>query len=122
NGFPDFLQSNIVQDTLLQVYANGEANYKLKGVNAKVVVKWLYQAPEGTGDTHYSMIRGTKSNLVIRQGAEQQYKPELYIEPVNGKDDAYKEALFAKLKEVQAKYPGVELVEAAKGWQVLIPD
>src|SRR5690606_17663564 len=48
NGFPDFLQNNIVQDSLLQVFANGEINYKLKGVNAKVVVKWLYQAPEGT--------------------------------------------------------------------------
>jgi len=122
NGFPDFLKSNIVQDSLLQVYANGEINYKLKGVNAKVVVKWLYQAPEGTGDTHYSMIRGTKSNLVIRQEAEQQYKPELYIEPVNGKDDAFKEALFAKLQEVQTKYPGVELTETEKGWQVSIPE
>lgn len=122
NGFPDFLQNNIVQDSLLQVYANGEVNYKLKGVNAKVVVKWLYQAPAGTGDTHYSMLRGTKSNLVIRQEAEQQYKPELYIEPVNGKDAAFKEALFAKLKEVQGKYPGVELTEVEKGWQASIPE
>jgi len=122
NGFPNFLQNNIVQDSLLQVYANGEIDYRLKGVNAKVVVKWLYQAPEGTGDTHYSMIRGTKSNLVIRQEAEQQYKPELYIEPVNGKDDAFKGTLFAKLKEIQKKYPGVELTEVEKGWQVSIPE
>lgn len=121
NGFPDFLQNNIVQDSLLQVYANGEINYKLKDVNAKVVIKWLFQAPEGTGDTHYSMMRGTKANLIIRQGAEEQFKPELYIEPVNGKDNAYTEALSSKLKEVQTKYPGVELVETAKGWQVSIP-
>jgi predicted dehydrogenase len=121
NGFPDFLQNNIIQDSLLQVYANGEINYKLKGVNAKVIVKWLYQAPEGTGDTHYSMVRGTKSNLVIRQEAEQQHKPELYIEPVNGKDAEFKETLFSKLKDVQAKYPGVELTEVEKGWQVSIP-
>lgn len=121
NGFPDFLQNNIVQDSLLQVYANGEINYKLKDVNAKVVIKWLFQAPEGTGDTHYSMMRGTKANLIIRQGAEEQFKPELYIEPVNGKDNAYTEALSSKLKEVQSKYPGVELLETDKGWQVSIP-
>lgn len=122
NSFPDFLKSNIVQDSLLQVYANGEIDYKLKGVNAKVVVKWLYQAPEGTGDTHYSMTRGSKANLVIRQGVEQQYKPELYIEPVNGKDTAFTEALFAKLKDIQTKYPGVQLTEVEKGWQVSIPE
>lgn len=121
NGFPDFLQNNIVQDSLLQVYANGEINYKLKDVNAKVVIKWLFQAPEGTGDTHYSIMRGTKANLIIRQGAEEQFKPELYIEPVNGKDNAYTEALSSKLKEVQSKYPGVELLETDKGWQVSIP-
>ena len=26
------------------------------------------------------MMRGTKANLVIRQGAEQKYKPVLYVE------------------------------------------
>jgi hypothetical protein len=87
----------------------------------KVAVKWAYQAPEGTGDTHYSIMRGTKSNLVIRQEAEQQFKPELYIEPIEGKSTAFKEALFTKLKEVQARYPGVELIEEDKGWKVSIP-
>ena len=27
----------------------------------------------GAGDTHYSMMRGTRSNLVIRQGADGDY-------------------------------------------------
>jgi hypothetical protein len=47
----------------------------------KASVTWAYKAPEGGGDTHYSIMRGTKSNLVIRQGAEQKYQPVLYIEP-----------------------------------------
>ena len=55
-------------------------NYTLKGVHARVSVTWNFEAPEGTGDTHFSVMRGTKANLVIRQGAEQKYKPVLYVE------------------------------------------
>src|SRR5690606_16740806 len=63
DAYPDYLQKDIVDGTL-KVYSNGEFNYKLKDVHAKVSVIWAYQAPEGTGDTHYSIMRGTKSNLV----------------------------------------------------------
>ena len=52
----------------LEVYSNGEMNYTIKGVHAKVSVIWNFQAPEGAGDTHYSIMRGTKCNLIIRQG------------------------------------------------------
>lgn len=119
-AYPDFLSKDIENDSL-KVYANGEINYKLKGVHVKVAVKWAYQAPEGTGDTHYSILRGTKSNLVIRQEAEQQFNPELYIEPIEGKSATFKEALFTKVKEVQARYPGVKLIEEDMGWKVSIP-
>lgn len=120
-AFPDFLKNDIIQDSILQVYANGEINYKLKGVHVKVSVIWAYRAPEGTADTHYSIMRGTKSNLVIRQEAEQKFLPELYIEPIGGKSEAFKTALATKLKEVQSKYAGIELIETDKGWQVAIP-
>jgi hypothetical protein len=45
----------------------------------------------------------------------------LYIEPANN-DAAYKNAMMEQLKKVQAKYPGVELKENSKGWEVVIPD
>jgi hypothetical protein len=44
----------------INVLCNGEINYTLKGVHAKVSVIWNYKAPDGTGDTHYSIMRGTK--------------------------------------------------------------
>jgi predicted dehydrogenase len=77
--FPDFLKPD-VKDGVLQVYANGEFTYRLRGVCAKVSVTWNFEAPPGADDRHYSMMRGTKANLVIRQGAEQKYKPVLYVE------------------------------------------
>jgi predicted dehydrogenase len=121
DSFPSYLAKNIVQDTLLQVYCNGEINYQLKGVHAKTSVIWNYKAPEGTDDTHYSIMRGTKANLVIRQGKEEQYKPALYIEVV-GKDSAYKNMVLEKFKSLQEKYPGIELKESTTGWQVVIPE
>jgi predicted dehydrogenase len=121
DGFPAYLQKNISNDTLLKIFCNGEINYALKGVHAKTSVIWKYKAPEGTGDTHYSIMRGTKANLVIRQGAAEQYKPTLYIEPV-AKDTAYAAILSEKIKALSAKYNGVEINKSTSGWQVVISE
>jgi predicted dehydrogenase len=122
NGFPAYLQNAVANDTVLKIYSNGEINYKLKGVHAKVSVVWAYKAPEGAGDTHYSIMRGTRANLIIRQGADQNFKPALYIEPVNNTDASYGKALLQNIKLVQAKYPGIELKKTAAGWEVIIPE
>ena len=119
--FPDYLKKDVVNDTILRVYCNGEINYKLKNVHARVSVRWNYKAPDGAGDTHYSTLRGTKSSLVIQQGAAQQYKPTLYIQPVV-EDAAFGKILAEQLKNVQTTYPGVELKKVEKGWEVIVPD
>ncbi|WAC11769.1 putative oxidoreductase C-terminal domain-containing protein [Dyadobacter pollutisoli] len=117
--FPDFLKKDI-KDTVLNVYSNGELSYKLKGVHAKVSVLWNFQAPEGTGDTHYSIMKGSKANLIVRQGKDQKYKPVLYIETTD-KSKAYEDGVAAAFKAVQDKYPGVELKKIAAGWEITIP-
>jgi len=82
-NFPEYLQKDI-KDSKLNVYSNGEIVYQLKGIFAKVSVEWKYQAPPGGGDTHYSVMRGTKCDLIIKQGAEENFAPTLYIENVKG--------------------------------------
>ncbi len=119
DSYPDYL-SSAVKDSTLSVYANGEINYTLKGIHAQVKVLWNFQAPEGAADTHYSIMRGSKANLIIRQGKEQNYKPMLYIEPV-GQQEGYAEAMEAAFQKVEALYPGIELKKDSKGWQVMIP-
>jgi predicted dehydrogenase len=121
DAVPEYLKKDVVNDSMLKIYSNGEINYALKGVHAKVSVTWRYKAPEGGGDTHYSIMRGTKANLIIRQEAEQQYKPTLYIEPINDNDD-YKNALASQIKNLQQKYPGIELKKLNKGWELIIPE
>ncbi|MFB0524446.1 MAG: putative oxidoreductase C-terminal domain-containing protein, partial [Phycisphaerae bacterium] len=113
--FPDFLKAKLIpkglnDEGLLPYYSNGEMVYTMKGIAVKISVNWNFQAPEGTKDTHFSIVRGTKANVVIRQGKEQNYRPELYVEPAPG---ANTEQLAASLKkavaELQSKYPGLAL-------------
>ncbi len=117
DSFPVYLNKNIISDTVLQIYCNGEANYTIKGIHAKTSVIWNYKAPEGTGDTHYSIMRGTKANLVIRQGPDEKFQPTLYIEPVQEIFD-----VPGSYKKIQAKYPGVDLIKSTNGWQVIVPE
>lgn len=118
--FPPFLLKDI-KDSILDVYANGEMNYTIQGVHAKVAVTWNYQAPEGTGDTHYSIIRGSLANLVIRQGKEQQYKPVLYVEPIVNVTSKYETALQLATDRLQQICPGLSLKKTTAGWQMVIP-
>lgn len=120
DAFPEYLKKNVT-DSTLKVSCNGEVNYQLRGVNAKTSVIWNYESKDGSGDTHYSIMRGTKANLIIRQGPEEAYKVTLYIEPVKP-EKTYEQTLTGKFKSLQDKFPGIELVKNAKGWMVSIPD
>lgn len=107
DSYPDYLLKDIKDDTL-NVYSNGEMIYKIKDKYAKVSVIWNYQAPEGTGDTHYSIMRGTKSNLIIKQGEKEDYKPVLYIES-NGNADLETALQAALENEIAQKFPGTTM-------------
>ncbi|HEV8284192.1 MAG TPA: putative oxidoreductase C-terminal domain-containing protein [Chitinophagaceae bacterium] len=117
---PSYLDKNKQNDTAIKVWSNGEISYEIKGVHAKVYVRWDYQTPGGS-DTHYSLMRGTGANLVIMQGAEQQFKPTLYIKPTNTNKD-FESILKEKIKRLQTKYPGIDLKKSKNGWEVTIPE
>ena len=121
DSFPAYFKSSVIKDTILPVFCNGTIDYTLKGVHARVTARWDYKAPDGSGDTHYSMLRGTKANLIIRQGSEEQYKPTLYIEPVTH-EASYAKILDDQIQKIIAKYPGVALKKVSKGWEVVIPE
>lgn len=123
DAYPDFLKKDVVNDTL-KVYCNGDIVYKIKDVTAKVSVIWNYAFPEGGGDTHFSVMKGSKADLVIRQGKEQGYKSELYIEALPDIDlAAYEKELETAIPAVADKYPGVSLNKVADNvWLVQIPE
>ncbi|MCM4167688.1 hypothetical protein KCTC52924_00798 [Arenibacter antarcticus] len=121
DAFPDYLKKDIEGDKL-KVYCNGEMVYKIKGKYAKVSVIWNYKAPEGTGDTHYSIMRGTKSDLVIKQGPEENFKPTLYIQLKE--DGDFKSEIAAALQgDIASIYPGITSEKINDTlWKIHIPE
>ncbi|MCK4293128.1 MAG: Gfo/Idh/MocA family oxidoreductase [Planctomycetes bacterium] len=121
--FPDFLKGRLNDEGILPYYANGEMIYTLKGVCVKLSVSWNFEAPQGGGDTHHSLFRGSKANVIIRQGKEQDYRPQLYVEPVAGTSpDELAASLKKAVAELQSRYPGLKLKQEENCWQVLIPE
>lgn len=121
--FPPFLKSS-VEDGVLKVFSNGEFTYSLKGVYARVSVIWNYSAPAGAGDTHYSIMRGSRCNLIIRQGPEEGYHPVLYVEAAAGVDQEIFGSDLAKAvnEKIAASFPGVGVIPAGVNrWALEIP-
>jgi len=120
--FPEYLKAKLDDEEVLPYFCNGEAIYTVQGVHMKLAVTWNFQAPEGTGDTHYSLVRGSRAHVIIRQGAEQNYQPRLYVEPAPGADLAkLEQALPDAIRGLQGDYPGLSLKSERGGWQIVIP-
>jgi predicted dehydrogenase len=121
--FPGFLKGD-VNNGVLQVFSNGEFTYRLRDIFAKISVVWNFEPPAGGGDALNSVMRGTLSRLVIRQGAEQGYKPVLYVEKTGALDEKTLESALQKaLESLQAKYPGTGLQkESVSTWRITVPD
>jgi predicted dehydrogenase len=120
SGFPDFLQPYQTGDSIL-IPSNGELLYTIKGVHVKIKVEWNYEAEGGAGDRHYSMIRGTGCQLVIRQAPTDRFGASLYVEPVKGVPLS-EETLVAAVKQIQRIYPDIRYKQEGSGWKILVPD
>ena len=113
--FPAYL-APYVRDGVLHAPANGEMTYTLKGVHARTSVTWDFEAPPGAGDTHYSLMKGTKASLIIKQGKEQGFKPTLYVERADEK------SLRAAIVEVSKAYPGIDAKAEGDHFVITVPD
>lgn len=121
--YPPYLRKYL-RDGKLAVFANGDITYTLKEIHARISVIWNFAAPPGGGDTHYSVMRGTKANLVIRQGAEQNYKPALFIENngATGKEEFSKQVNEA-VKTIARTYKDVKASRIDDNtWEINIPE
>lgn len=119
--FPDYLMENVRDDSVFTVTANGEFIFKVRDVYAKVSVLWGYTNPDG-GDTHYSIMRGSKANLIIRQDVEQNFVATLYAEPSGDTgDEEFEAALMAALDQLSGKFSGLSAEMSEFGWKISIP-
>ncbi|MBK8390760.1 MAG: hypothetical protein IPL23_16410 [Saprospiraceae bacterium] len=120
--FPAYLEKNVGKDGNLSVNCNGQITFDIDGVWSKVGVTWGYEALPGTGDTHFSIMRGSKANLVIRQGQEEKFIPQLYIEQV-GKIAGFEQKVKLAVASAAKTYPGIEVIMLPNGSaMILIPE
>jgi predicted dehydrogenase len=100
----------------LEYFCNTRVSYVLRGVYTKLDVLWNWEAPAGGGDTHLAIYRGTKSRVEVRQGAADNYRPELYVAGDAGA------ALHARVSELSKVYPGIAVEDRGGEFRVTIPD
>jgi predicted dehydrogenase len=112
-----------MKDGRLDYFANGEASYVVRGVQARVKATWSYEPPAGAGDTHTALVRGSLAHLEVLQGAEQKWQPELYV-TANQPQDAAKlaAALERRLAELAKARPGLAVAVEGQRLRVVIPE
>ena len=64
--FPREIEEYVNTD-VLDYFCNGELIYHIKGVPVHLRELWYLEEPPGGKDTHRSLIKGTCSDLMIRQ-------------------------------------------------------
>ncbi len=120
--FPSYLQAH-VHDGKLDYYCNGQVTYVLRGVHVKLDVLWRYEAPPGTGDTHFAYCKGSRSRVEIRQGKAEGYRPELYVIPNDPAEKATLASLLGKkMEQVRKELSGVGVSDLGGEFRIDIPD
>lgn len=123
DDFPAYLKPNVDANGILHVYSSGDVTWRLKGMCAKVKVIWNFEAPPGAKDMHYSIMRGTRANLVIRQAAEQKFVPTLYIENASGEPaEVFGKTIQAAAEAIAKLHPGVTVEPEGREWKVIVPE
>jgi predicted dehydrogenase len=110
-----------VKDDILNYFCNGELIYHIKGVPVHLREIWNLDEPPGGGDTLRSLMKGTRSDLMIRQLPEQGFKSELLIVPGKNRSQVER-AVQDCLRKWSDRYPGLSATLEKNALLIKIPD
>ncbi|CAB1078105.1 hypothetical protein D1AOALGA4SA_5870 [Olavius algarvensis Delta 1 endosymbiont] len=110
-----------VNDDVLDYFCNGELIYRIKDVPVHLREIWYLEEPPDGKDTHRSLIKGTRSDLMIRQLPETGFKTELLIIPHANKAQVEK-SIQDCLSQWSDRYPGLSAVPQKNALLIEIPD
>jgi predicted dehydrogenase len=112
-----------LKDGKLDYYCNNAVIYTLRGVHVRLQATWEFAAPPGKKDTELAECRGSRASVEVRQGAEEEYRPEVYVVPNAEADRAgVLAALKQRLTVLEKEWPGLEVEAQAGRFRVVIPD
>lgn len=118
--FPDILHDQVV-DGMLRYLCNAALSYRLRGIPVEIETLWGLEEPDGSGDLHRAVLRGTRSDLIVDQGPETGFLTTLTVNPVEG-GKAYAVALTDAVDRMQGEFPGLGIESAGTGFRIAIPD
>lgn len=120
-AFPDQLRPWVEEEKLL-FFANTAVEYALRRIHIKLDVLWDLDSEEH-GDTHHAVYRGDRATIEVRQGAEQDWKPEVYVIPAGPTvEPAVRAAVQARVSALHDRWPGLEVEIADDRIHITIPD
>lgn len=117
--FPPSVRAAVSGD-VLKLLCNAQIDYRLGGVPARVVSLWNLAIPDGGGDTHHAVLRGTRSDIVVDQGPQTGFRTRLRVfphVPGGGVVSALAEAVVA----LQREFPGLSLVRDGEAVRLDVP-
>lgn len=117
--FPEILHERVV-DGALQYLCNAALSYRLRGIPVEIETLWRLEEPEGGGDLHRAILRGTRSDLIVDQEPETGFLAMLTVNPVEG-GKAFAEALTDAVAKMQTEFPGLGVEPAGGEFRITIP-
>jgi hypothetical protein len=120
DDFPGALRDHVT-DNVLHYLCNGSIAYRSRGIRVAIEALWGLAIPEGGGDTHHIVARGTRAEIAVRLDASTGFRTELIVEPSQA-DPGYANDLDAAVAAVQPEFPGLSVQRAASAFRIVIPD
>jgi predicted dehydrogenase len=121
-GLADFPESlrGLVDGGGLAYHANAELAFRCGAVPVRISTRWDLTEPPGAGDAHRAHLRGTRADIHVAQNAETGWRRRLVLAP-HADVPGVEAALRRRLAAWSGELPGLEVVPAERGLEVLIP-
>ena len=122
SDFPDYLTAH-TRNGQLDYFCNTAVSYRLRGIQVRLNILWDYESAAGGGDTHLAVFRGSRACVEVRQGKEQNFRPELYVVPNEAAErDGVAAALRNRVVGLNGDYPGLGVADEGERLRVTVPD
>jgi predicted dehydrogenase len=111
---------HVVAGSDLSYDGNAELSFRLDGVTVILESRWDLSVPAGGGDTHRSVIRGSRAEIRVEQSAATGFRRRLSVVP-RVPSEEWRAALERRVAAWQGPHPGVAVSAAGGGWELRVP-
>lgn len=120
-SFPRALET-FVEGEALSYGCNADLAYRIGAVTARATVSWRLSSADGGGDTHATVARGTRADVLMERGAQTGHRRKLMVEP-HADTGLVRQAIVETIAAAEGELPGVGVgPEIDRRYEVTIPD